>query len=143
MAVKMKTKPTRPIAEPDTYFALVREFPLKPVRTSAEYETAVDFLGKIELAGRTRDPGGEDYAAALTEMIRAYDSRQEKLDTSLHGLDALKFLMHTAGLNVSAVGKIIGSQGTASDVLAGKRGISKGIAQKLGNHFKLDYRLFL
>jgi HTH-type transcriptional regulator/antitoxin HigA len=140
----MTIKTKKHVLEMDIYFDLVKEFPLKRLATDADYESAVAFLGKIEIAGRTASAGGRDYAEALTQLIAAYEDIEGRLNLShLKPLDNLKFLLAQSNMNVTALGKIIGSQGTASEVLNGDRSISKAMAHKLGKYFKLDYRLFL
>ncbi len=58
-------------------------------------------------------------------------------------VSTLKFLMEENGLNQTNVVEYFGSQGNVSQVLSGKREISKGAAQKLSERFKLSTDIFL
>jgi antitoxin component HigA of HigAB toxin-antitoxin module len=46
-------------------------------------------------------------------------------------------------MNTSDLGYILGSRGLASEVLSGKRGLSKALIRRLSERFHLDPRLFL
>ena len=55
----------------------------------------------------------------------------------------LKYLMEENGLKQSDLLHIFGSSGIASEVVNGKRAISKTQAKKLAEHFKVSVELFI
>ena len=83
----MKTKTTKKRGDGagappgDDYFALVRRFPLRPIRSREEYDQAAQLL--IEL--RTREnreglgAGESDYTDMLGRMVREYDEEHSSL----------------------------------------------------------------
>ena len=58
-------------------------------------------------------------------------------------VDALRHFMDAHGLGVSALGRIVGSQGTLSDVLAGRRELSKTMIRRVADHFGVSPALFI
>jgi len=51
--------------------------------------------------------------------------------------------MNAHKMKQADLGTLVGSSGTASEIYNGKREISKALAKSLGQHFNVDYRLFL
>ena len=124
------------------YHALCELVPLKPITTKAGYEAAVGHLNRLLDAGGA----GEAHrlaglVEALGEMIHAYEKRQAPMPEA-EPREVLRFLMEGRGLNQSALSDIA-SQGTISDILAGRRGISKALAKKLAARFQVSGTVFL
>ena len=57
-------------------------------------------------------------------------------------LEALKFLMAENGMKPADLGQVLGSRSLASQVLNGKRGLSKAIIARLSERFKVAPGLF-
>ncbi len=57
--------------------------------------------------------------------------------------EMVAFLLEQRGLKPSDLWPVIGSKGRVSEILAGKRGISKGQAKKLAEFFCVRADLFL
>ncbi len=130
----------------DDYFEWVRRFPLRPIRSRAEYDQAGAIL--TELVGRADDPGlssGEgDYADALGHFLGAYDREHFPIDSKLTPLEALKYLMEQTGMKTSDLGHLLGSgPGHASLILNGKCQLSKANIRILADRFKVSTDLFL
>lgn len=128
----------------DGYLRLVMEFPLRRIRTRKQHEEAVRFLADLGIRGQ-KQAGVEDYTETLAQLIDDYEKGAGlKLDLShLTPVDALRHLMDAHGMGVSALGRIVGSQGTLSEVLAGRRELSKAMIRKLSAHFGVSPALFL
>src|SRR5947208_3609756 len=122
-AAKVRSAPTAKAA--DDYMEMVRSFPLRPLRSSAEFSTAdaiLDgFIGREDLT-----PGQRDYLAALVRFVEDYENEHHiaKLKR-LAPLDIIKHLMEENGMNTTDLGEVLGSRGLASEVLNGNRGLSK------------------
>ena len=127
----------------DHYLELVKRLPLRPIRAVAEYEAAAELLDLLVL--RTNlDSGEKDYVAALSVFIEDYDRRHKVFDTSGRTpLDMLRHLMEANDLDVTGLGNVLGSKGVASEVLRGKRSLSKSHIFKLADRFTVDPGLFL
>lgn len=124
------------------YRALCQLVPLKPITRKSEYAAAVEHLNRL------LDAGGANEAhplcglvAALGELIQAYEKRQEPM-IEAEPRAVLRYLMEDHGLKQADLADIA-SQGTISDILGGRRGISKALAKKLAARFNLSPAAFL
>jgi HTH-type transcriptional regulator/antitoxin HigA len=130
----------------DSYFDLVRAFPLRPIRSEEQLDKAVAVLLKL-LASKPEeetDMGQRDYVEALTVLVQRFEqTRRSSLLPKLTPLDRLKFLMDQQDMNVSDLGRVIGSQPSASLILHGKRSMSKSQILKLAKHFAVSPVLFI
>jgi len=140
----LKHAATKRVAVGDGYLQLVSEFPLRRIRTHKEHADAVGYLAELGIRGETR-AGAEDYVETLAQLIEDYEKDAGlKMDLShLTPADALRHLMDAHGLGVSALGRIVGSQGTLSDVLAGRRELSKTMIRRVADHFGVTPALFI
>jgi len=127
----------------DSYLACVRAFPLRPIRTEAEYREALEILGR--LASREGlDAGEGDYLAALAHFVGDYERNAVKLKLhALKPLEALRYLMEQNNMTTTDLGYVLGSRGLASEVLNGKRGLSKMMIGRLAERFAVEAGLFL
>jgi HTH-type transcriptional regulator/antitoxin HigA len=128
----------------DSYLKLIERFPLKTIKTRAEHGRSVAFLSKLAIQG-CHDEGTVVYMDTLSQLIEDYEKGEGlKMDLShLTPVDALRHLMEVHGLTVTALGRLIGSQGTLSDVLSGRRQLSKAMIRKLADHFGVSPAVFL
>jgi HTH-type transcriptional regulator/antitoxin HigA len=128
----------------DTYLELVKRFPLRSIKSRSEHQAAVKMLSKLAIRG-VDDDGAIQYMETLAQLIDDYEKGAGlKLDLSgFTPLRALKHLMDVHDLTVTSLGKIVGSQGTLSDVLAGRRELSKSMIRKLADHFGVSAAVFL
>jgi len=148
MTKTMTKKRTRSAA--DDYMELVRCFPLRPIRTRADYQLAAEILA--DLVGRADEgltAGENDYADVLSRLVREYDQQHSSIlkDLAAKGgvspINALKYLIEEHGMNTIALGKLVGGSGQASMILNGKRELSKANIRTLAGHFNVSPALFL
>jgi HTH-type transcriptional regulator/antitoxin HigA len=139
VATKSIEKARRVEAE---YLRLVRQFPLRPLATSREFERAGEILDHY--VGRADLISGErDYVAALVRFVEDFEQSHEKTALAKLGpLGLLKHLMEENEMNQTDLGYILGSRRLASEVLNGKRGLSKTLIRKLAEKFQVDPTLF-
>ena len=124
------------------YQALCELVPLKPIVRKAEYEAAVGHLNRL------MDAGGANQAHPLAglvellgEVIHSYEKRQVPMPDAEPG-DVLRYLMDERGLKQTDLSDIA-SQGTISDILSGRREISKALAKKMAARFQVSAMVFL
>lgn len=127
----------------EDYLDLVRRFPLRPIQKQSEMRDARELLdhyvGRDDLI-----PGQRDYVAALARFASDYE--REAVTTKLRRLKPVELLTHLMrenGMKTSDLGAVLGSRGLASEVLNGKRGLSKTLIGKLARRFHVDPALFL
>ena len=124
------------------YRSLCEMVPLKPITSESAYAAAVHRLNQL------LDAGGADQhnelaglVDALGQMINAYERRRHALPEA-HPRDVLRYLMEDRGLSQTDLADVA-SQGTISDILAGRRGISTALAKKLAGRFGVSVAVFV
>jgi HTH-type transcriptional regulator/antitoxin HigA len=87
--------------------------------------------------------GEQDYLDGLTVFIEDYDRRHPVDLPEVTPLAMLKHLMEEREMNISDLGRVIGSQSNASLILSGKRSISKRVMRLLSEHFGVEPVVFV
>lgn len=78
----------------------------------------------------------------MTHLIQDFEDRNYQLNASTpRGI--LLELMEARGVKPNGLWGILGSKGTTSEVLSGKRGISKAHARALAQFFNVSSELFI
>jgi HTH-type transcriptional regulator/antitoxin HigA len=75
-------------------------------------------------------------------LIQAYDDRHYPLP-ALAANEMLAYLMETSGRTAKDLLPVLGTRGRVSEILGGKRSISKEQAKKLAAMFKVTVGLFI
>lgn len=129
----------------ESYLALIRKFPLRPIRSDAEYDAAVKILDSLAVRSEgSLHSGEQDYFETLTLLIESYDEQHFQLEKKkFDGLTLLKYLMEQSGMKTADLGRLLGNRGLASLILNAHRGLSKRHIRILAEHFKVDPGLFL
>jgi HTH-type transcriptional regulator/antitoxin HigA len=124
------------------YKALCELVPLKPITKKTEYEAAVEHLNQLlDVGGANQAHPLAGLVEALGELIQTYEKRETPM-AEAEPRDVLRYLMTEHGLRqTDLVG--IASQGTISDILSGRRGISKSLAKKLAARFHVSAGVFV
>ena len=126
------------------YLDLVREFPLRPIRSKRELGRAMKIAGHLATYHEgTLSPGEQDYLDAITVFIEEYQRRYSADMPEVTPLAMLKHLMEEHDMNISDLGRVIGSQSNASLILSGKRAISKRVMRLLSRQFAVDPAVFI
>ncbi len=118
----------------DSYLTLVSAFPLRPLRDEADLDDAIGvlnrFIGRADLTQAERD-----YKEILGEIIETYETEHVVIP-EVRGVALLRFLMDENGLTQASLAPIFGGKSNISEVLSGKRGLSKrqilGLSQRFG-----------
>ncbi len=79
----------------------------------------------------------------LANLLEDYEPRTLPTLARSTPLEMLKFLMSENDLKQKDVVPIFGSQGIASEVLSGKRAVSKTQAKALAERFRVSAELFI
>jgi HTH-type transcriptional regulator/antitoxin HigA len=137
MSTAISPKPDR------RYLNLVRQFPLRPIRAKRELDRAMKIAGHLATYEEgTLSSGEQDYLDALTVFIEDFQ-RRHPVDMPATPVGMLKHLMEEHELNVSDLGRVIGSQSNASLILSGKRAISKRVMHLLSQYFGVEPAVFV
>jgi HTH-type transcriptional regulator / antitoxin HigA len=130
----------------DSYMDLIGQFPLRPIRTAAQYAQASKVMDKLAVRGEGNlDAGQRDYLDVLTDLVEAYDDKRHPMppdNRSPH--EKLADLANEAGMSHLQVADVLGvTRAMASHILSGRRHITADHARKLAERFKLDAGYFL
>jgi HTH-type transcriptional regulator/antitoxin HigA len=120
---------------------LLAKFLPKPIQSERELEAATAFL--LELDERNDLPPEEEaLAEVLTVLIEDYEDKHYPLpDVPPH--EALKALMEDRGLKHKDIWPVLGNKGAATEILSGRRSISKAQAKRLADFFRVPIDLFI
>lgn len=128
----------------DRFLGLVRQFPLRPIRTKRDYAAATKVMEKLAVRGEDDLNRDElDYLDVLTDLVEAYDTANYPEPDEGTPLERLKALMEESGTRTADLGRLLGNSGLASQILLGRRELSKAHIRVLSRHFKLDAGYFL
>jgi HTH-type transcriptional regulator/antitoxin HigA len=138
VATTSRSTRARRASAADDYLELVRQFPLRPLRSDREYLQAARILDGLVLRDDlTR--GESDYLDALTRFVEDYDDSKHPAEQfAATPREVLRHLMEQRSMNTSDLGRLIGSKGVASEILSGKRELSKSQIKRLSNHFGIS-----
>ena len=128
----------------DRYLELIRQFPLRPIRTKRDYAAATKLMEKLAVRGEDDLNRDElDYLDVLSDLVEAYDSIHYPAPDDGTPLDRLKALLEESGTTTADLGRLLDNSGLASQILLGRRELSKTHIRILSRHFKLSADYFL
>ncbi len=137
----------RPAARPrfdfSFYAQLLTEVVPRVINSQEEYDRIEAKFETLFDKGDARAPEEDSLFDLLANLLLDYEKRTLPPLEPSSPADTLKFLMEQNGLNQTDMVEYFGSQGNVSQVLAGKRAISKGAARKLSERFKVSTDVFL
>jgi HTH-type transcriptional regulator / antitoxin HigA len=112
------------------------------IATSQEHERMLAEVERLMDKGEHRTPEEDAALDLMVRLIQDYEQEHHPLrDPSPH--EMLVYLMEQRGLKQADLLPIFKSRGYVSDVVNGKRGISKAHARQLAEFFKLEVSVFL
>ena len=121
---------------PDTYFALVKQFPLTHLRDDDHLDAAQEVIDR--LLTRNLDEGEQDYLDVLTDLVESYENTHVEIPTASEA-DVVRAIMESNGLSQAKLAKRVGiSQSTISAVLNGMRSLTKEQVILLAKEFRLS-----
>jgi HTH-type transcriptional regulator/antitoxin HigA len=120
---------------------LARKLPAV-IRTEEENERLVAELKGLDQRAEELTPEEREYSELLTVLIEAFEDGHYALEGSTPG-SRLRSLMEEHGLRQRDLLDVFGSRGIASEVVSGKRAVSKAQAKKLAELFHVAADLFL
>jgi HTH-type transcriptional regulator / antitoxin HigA len=132
------------IATPDQaeYVQLLATVQPKAIETEEENEFYLAEVSKLIQLGEDLTPAQEQLLKLLVSLIENFEDQHYQL-TPATPLEILTELVVEKGLKQKDLLPVFGSQGITSEVLSGKRSISKAHAKALGEFLKVSSALFL
>jgi HTH-type transcriptional regulator/antitoxin HigA len=114
-----------------------------PITTEAEYTRQLEHVEQLMKKGEEHLSLEEGrLLELLAVLIERYEEKHFPV-SPVSPLEMLHHLMEVHNLTSKDVWVLFGSKGVASEVLNGKREISKTVAKKLGEFFHVSPALFI
>src|SRR6266571_889027 len=108
----------------DRYLDLIRQFPLRPLRTDADLDAAVKAIDALLDRPELTAPE-QDYLDVLSDLVEAYETEAVPM-RPVGDAELLRFLIEQNGVTQAAVASGTGiAESTISAVLAGKRKLNR------------------
>jgi len=129
--------------DPKKYTRLANRILVKAIDTEEEYNHMVAAVEQLMDKGEERlSPEESALLETMAILVQAYDDRHHPLP-SVAPNEMLAYLMETSGRTAKDLLPVLGTRGRVSEVLSGKRSISKEQAKKLAAVFKVAVDLFI
>lgn len=130
--------------DPDKYGKLLIATLPAVIETEEENERALAVIWEMMKKGEdSLSPEEDRLFRLLIQLIEDFEEKAYPMGNIATAVDTLKSLMFEHELKQNDLVEAFGSQSIVSEVLNGKRSISKAAAKKLGVRFKLPADLFI
>ena len=130
------------VAHIPDYAAVVAKHPPKIIHTEAENEYYTSVLQELDARFDELNEAERDFADLLTLLIEDFESKHYQLPKA-SPLEVIRFLMDQHSLKQRDLLDIFGNASVTSEVLSGKRELSKEHIRKLAARFSIPADLLL
>ena len=125
------------------YVRLANRIVVKAIETEEEHEHMIAAIERLMDKGEDRlSPEESALLETMAILVQAYDDRHHPLPPVTPG-EMLAYLMETSGRTAKDLLPVFGTRGRVSEVLGGKRSISKQQAKRLASVFKVAVDFFI
>lgn len=129
------------LAVSPAYTALLAKFPPRVVRSEEQNESYIRALYELEQHQSTWGPEETELAELFTLLIEDFEDKHYGL-TKSSPLAVLQFLMDQHGLKQKDLVDVFATPSVVSDVLNGKRELSKEHIRRLSKRFHVSPEMF-
>jgi HTH-type transcriptional regulator/antitoxin HigA len=130
------------LLSPNRYGELLAKSLPRVIQSDADFDQMVAQLEALDLQERPLTPEEQALAALLARLIEDFDERRHPLP-QLPPAEMLQWLLEQRGLRQRDLVPLLGASSVVSDVVNGKRSISKSQAKKLAAFFRVPVEVFL
>lgn len=127
----------------EKYGLLLSKYQPRPIQSEADYENTIATIEALMFKGRDRAPEETTLLNLLCTLVENYEDTELATEESASPLEILHHLVEANGLKQADLVGTLGSKGVVSEVLNGKRSISKSQAKALGEKFNVSPALFI
>ena len=124
-----------------SYSKLLAEIAPRAIETEEEYDRLLAVAERLTFAKNLTSEERALYKLLVT-LIEVYETENYPMDKS-EPHEILQHIMESSGTRQADLVGIIGSSGVVSEVVNGKRAISKAQAKALGDYFNISPSLFI
>ena len=131
------------IIENAAYARLVVSVLPTVIRNEEEYDIMISNIDELmSRPEETLSPEEDRLLETMAILVEAYEEVHYPIPEA-SATDILNFFMEDRGIKQSDLLPVFGSSGITSEVVNGKRSISKAQARKLADYFKVSVELFI
>lgn len=123
------------------YRNLLAKVAPKVIEIEEEYDRALAVAEQLTLK-KNRTPEKRALHKLLVTLIEAYEAQNYPME-QVAPHEILQHIIESSGIRQADLVGIIGSSGVVSEVVNGKRSISKAQAKALSDYFKVSPTLFI
>ena len=121
----------------DSYLECVLAFPLTTIASDDHLEAAGKVMDRL-LATGSLDRGQQAYLDALSNLVGSYEDEHFSIEPASDA-DMLRHLLDAKGVSQAELHRETGiSKSSISEVLSGKKPLSRPMIRKLANYFAVD-----
>ncbi len=122
------------------YIKLLTTFPPRPIKSEEELEATQDIIDQL-LDQEKLSQDEKDYLNVLGTLVYEYEQKQEPIP-DIYGVELLKVLMQDNNLRQKDLVPIFKTESIVSDVLKGKRELTKRHIEELSKFFHVSPSVF-
>jgi HTH-type transcriptional regulator/antitoxin HigA len=130
------------LLNPKVYGSLLEKYQPKAIASESEYQKSLDAIASLMAKGEDLSPEESTLLETLAILVESYEETEFPIPIS-SPRNVLLHLMEMRSLKQVDLVKVIGSKGVMSEILSGKRAISKSQAKELGAFFHVSPALFI
>lgn len=122
------------------YIKLLTSFPPRPITSEEELELTQNMIDQLLVQGKLSQDE-KDYLNVLGALVYEYEQQQEPIP-DIYGVEFLKSLIEDNGLRQKDLVPIFKTESIVSDVLNGKRELTKRHIEELAQFFHVSPAVF-
>lgn len=122
------------------YIKLLTTFPPRPIKSEEELEATQNIIDQL-LDQEKLSQDEKDYLNVLGTLVYEYEQKQEPIP-DIYGVELLKVLMQDNNLRQKDLVPIFKTESIVSDVLKGKRELTKRHIEELSKFFHVSHSVF-
>jgi len=122
------------------YIELLTSFPPRPITSEEELELTQNMIDQLLDQGKLSQDE-KDYLNVLGALVYEYEQQQEPIP-DIYGVELLKSLIEDNGLRQKDLVSIFKTESIVSDILNGKREITKRHIEELAEFFHVSPAVF-
>lgn len=127
----------------DRYLELIQQFPLRRIRNDEELDVATKVIHSlIDIDQDKLTPAENDYLDVISDLVEAYEEVTIPMGDG-PDCNTLEFLMDIQEIKQAQLSRDTGiATSTISEVLSGKRKLTRKQIEKLSAYFKVSPAVF-
>ncbi|HAN76144.1 MAG TPA: transcriptional regulator [Planktothrix sp. UBA8402] len=122
------------------YIELLTNFPPRPITSEEELELTQNMIDQLLDQGKLSQDE-KDYLNVLGALVYEYEQQQEPIP-DIYGVELLKSLIEDNGLRQKDLVSIFKTESIVSDILNGKRELTKRHIEELAEFFHVSPAVF-